>query len=190
MLARYPSQAALHSRVNAQADLSSFRIIENPGQEMRDNLATMIDDNAHAPQPVQRWLMYQAPYVLIVTDHRDQIIAGAGIKKIQRNTAEFGFSIVQPAFRRMGLGCWMTQRRLNYAHKLGLSLVYSMVRENNLASRQNLKKCGFRHAGRYLHKTDCRIRIDWYVKSLEPLTRNQRNHLMRPVIRERVAVLY
>jgi|GEM_PF-3477043 len=171
-------------------DLSPYLIHENPGHDLREKLANLIDSNGHAPQPVDRDVMHNAPYVLIVCDKSDNIIAGTCIKFAQQDTAEFGFSIVQNAFRRTGLGYWMTQRRLSRAGEMGISLVYSMVRDNNQASRNNLKKSGFRHAGRYLHRSDQKIRLDWYVKMLRPMSRRERNSLMRQIISDRIAVIH
>lgn len=175
---------------NKGLDMAQFQIIENPNCDLRERLADLIDTNGHAPQSVDRDIISNAPYVLIITCHTGRIIAGSSIKSAHDGVAEFGFNIVEKEFRRIGLGYWMTSRRLKRADELGVSLVYSMIRNSNEASRNNLKKSGFRHAGRYLHRGDSKTRLDWYIRLIKPMNRIQRNHCMRRIIQNRVSVIH
>lgn len=167
-----------------------YQLIENPGFQRKEKLADLLDANGHIPQPVDRQLLHQAPYVLVILNQYGELIGGSSIKSLDDGVAEFGFTIVAEPYRRMGLGNHITRRRLNQAIRLGARLICSMVRYNNVRSRNNLKKTGFRFAGRYLHRFDGKTRLDWYVKWLVPMSRHQRNHIMRKVIADRVAVIY
>jgi hypothetical protein len=76
------------------------------------------------------------------------------------------------------------------ASDLGVKLIYSKVRDSNEKSRMNLKKAGFRFAGRYISRVDKATRLDWYTKSLQPLPRKQQKRIMREILSDSVAVLY
>ncbi len=192
MLAEHIKQPRIpvQDQFNRNPNLWGLTAIDKPNLSERQELANMIDSNGHAPLPVDREVLNNAPYVLVLKDDREKIVAGACIKSINAGAAEFGFSIVDFKYRRMGLAYWMTQCRLVRAKQMGLSLVYSMVRDSNEASRNNLKKSGFRHAGRYLHRGDVKTRLDWYTMAIKPMSRSQRNKLVRMIISDRVAVIY
>lgn len=167
-----------------------LRFIENPTPALKQQLVEALNANRHIPYRVEHDQLLKAPYTLVILNEKGKLVAGSAIKCLNQAAAEFGFTLVVPEYRRLGLGFTMTQQRLHVAEHLGANLVYSMIRDNNEKSRENLKKSGFRFAGKYLSRHDKKTRLDWYIKILQPISRQQRQRIMRQVMAERIAVIH
>ncbi len=130
------------------SDLTDISIIYNQG--IQDRIATFESD-ARSPKDLEPWL--NSGYPVIVAIMEDKVVAFAASfpysnRQCYRGIGEFSV-YVERSFRGTGVGKTIMNALIDEVEKVGIWKLVSRVFVENQASRNMLKKIGFREVGIY-----------------------------------------
>ena len=121
------------------------------------------DDNAH---PLNHKDFYKSRAVILAKTVAGDIIGCAAIKAGEGIVGELGYLVVSRHYRRQGIAQQLTQKRIEVAQTLGISILYATIRDENVASKANLLKVGFQFWRDYLSIRGTGNTVGWYFLAL------------------------
>ncbi|MCS6099340.1 GNAT family N-acetyltransferase [Shewanella baltica] len=126
------------------------------------------DDNAH---PLDHQVFFDSRAVILAKTLKGEIVGCAAIKAgkgtVDKGTVgELGYLVVSPYYRRQGIAQGLTQKRIEVAKALGISILYATIRAENTSSQANLLKAGFQFWRDYLSIRGTGNTVGWYYLAL------------------------
>ncbi|MEI8600432.1 GNAT family N-acetyltransferase [Shewanella sp. PP-Sp27a-2] len=126
------------------------------------------DDNAH---PLDHQVFFDSRAVILAKTLEGEIVGCAAIKAgkgtVDKGTVgELGYLVVSPYYRRQGIAQGLTQKRIEVAKALGISILYATIRAENTSSQANLLKAGFQFWRDYLSIRGTGNTVGWYYLAL------------------------
>lgn len=126
------------------------------------------DDNAH---PLDHQVFFDSRAVILAKTLEGEIVGCAAIKAgkgtVDKGTVgELGYLVVSPYYRRQGIAQGLTQKRIEVAKALGISILYATIRAENTSSQANLLKAGFQFWRDYLSVRGTGNTVGWYYLAL------------------------
>ena len=126
------------------------------------------DDNAH---PLDHQVFFDSRAVILAKTLKGEIVGCAAIKAgkgtVDKGTVgELGYLVVSPYYRRQGIAQGLTQKRIEVAKALGISILYATIRAENTSSQANLLKAGFQFWRDYLSVRGTGNTVGWYYLAL------------------------
>ncbi|ABX48583.1 GCN5-related N-acetyltransferase [Shewanella baltica OS195] len=126
------------------------------------------DDNAH---PLDHQVFFDSRAVILAKTLEGEIVGCAAIKAgkgtVDKGTVgELGYLVVSPNYRRQGIAQGLTQKRIEVAKALGISILYATIRAENTSSQANLLKAGFQFWRDYLSIRGTGNTVGWYYLAL------------------------
>ncbi|MCS6125630.1 GNAT family N-acetyltransferase [Shewanella baltica] len=126
------------------------------------------DDNAH---PLDHQVFFDSRAVILAKTIEGEIVGCAAIKAgkgtVDKGTVgELGYLVVSPYYRRQGIAQGLTQKRIEVAKALGISILYATIRAENTSSQANLLKAGFQFWRDYLSIRGTGNTVGWYYLAL------------------------
>ena len=121
------------------------------------------DDNAH---PLDHQVFFDSRAVILAKTLEGEIVGCAAIKAGKGTVGELGYLVVSPHYRRQGIAQGLTQKRIEVAKALGISILYATIRAENTSSQANLLKAGFQFWRDYLSIRGTGNTVGWYYLSL------------------------
>ncbi|MCS6135536.1 GNAT family N-acetyltransferase [Shewanella baltica] len=126
------------------------------------------DDNAH---PLDYQVFFDSRAVIIAKTLEGEIVGCAAIKAgkgtVGKGTVgELGYLVVSSHYRRQGIAQGLTQKRIEVAKALGISILYATIRAENTSSQANLLKAGFQFWRDYLSVRGTGNTVGWYYLAL------------------------
>ncbi|MGI2216577.1 GNAT family N-acetyltransferase [Shewanella baltica] len=126
------------------------------------------DDNAH---PLDHQVFFDSRAVILAKTFEGEIVGCAAIKvgkgTVGKGTVgELGYLVVSPYYRRQGIAQGLTQKRIEVAKALGISILYATIRAENTSSQANLLKAGFQFWRDYLSIRGTGNTVGWYYLAL------------------------
>lgn len=126
------------------------------------------DDNAH---PLDHQVFFNSRAVILAKTLEGEIVGCAAIKAgkgaVDKGTVgELGYLVVSPYYRRQGIAQGLTQKRIEVAKALGISILYATIRAENTSSQANLLKAGFQFWRDYLSIRGTGNTVGWYYLAL------------------------
>lgn len=126
------------------------------------------DDNAH---PLDHQVFFDSRAVILAKTLEGEIVGCAAIKAgkgtVGKGTVgELGYLVVSPYYRRQGIAQGLTQKRIEVAKALGISILYATIRAENTSSQANLLKAGFQFWRDYLSIRGTGNTVGWYYLAL------------------------
>lgn len=126
------------------------------------------DDNAH---PLDHQVFFDSRAVILAKTLEGEIVGCAAIKvgkgTVDKGTVgELGYLVVSSHYRRQGIAQGLTQKRIEVAKALGISILYATIRAENTSSQANLLKAGFQFWRDYLSIRGTGNTVGWYYLAL------------------------
>ncbi|WP_300484068.1 GNAT family N-acetyltransferase [Shewanella sp.] len=126
------------------------------------------DDNAH---PLDHQVFFDSRAVILAKTLEGEIVGCAAIKAgkgtVDNGTVgELGYLVVSSYYRRQGIAQGLTQKRIEVAKALGISILYATIRAENTSSQANLLKAGFQFWRDYLSVRGTGNTVGWYYLAL------------------------
>lgn len=126
------------------------------------------DDNAH---PLDHQVFFDSRAVILAKTIEGEIVGCAAIKAgkgtVDNGTVgELGYLVVSSHYRRQGIAQGLTQKRIEVAKALGISILYATIRAENTSSQANLLKAGFQFWRDYLSIRGTGNTVGWYYLAL------------------------
>jgi len=121
------------------------------------------DDNAH---PLDHQVFFDSRAVILAKTLEGEIVGCAAIKAGKGTVGELGYLVVSPHYRRQGIAQGLTQKRIEVAKALGISILYATIRAENTSSQANLLKAGFQFWRDYLSIRGTGNTVGWYYLAL------------------------
>ncbi|WP_173497071.1 GNAT family N-acetyltransferase [Shewanella sp. ISTPL2] len=126
------------------------------------------DDNAH---PLDHQVFFHSRAVILAKTIEGEIVGCAAIKAGKGTVGkctvgELGYLVVSPYYRRQGIAQGLTQKRIEVAKALGMSILYATIRAENTSSQANLLKAGFQFWRNYLSIRGTGNTVGWYYLAL------------------------
>lgn len=126
------------------------------------------DDNAH---PLDHQVFFDSRAVILAKTLKGEIVGCAAIKAgkgtVDKGTVgELGYLVVSSHYRRQGIAQGLTQKRIEVAKALGISILYATIRAENTSSQANLLKAGFQFWRDYLSVRGTGNTVGWYYLAL------------------------
>ncbi|MGI2138941.1 GNAT family N-acetyltransferase [Shewanella baltica] len=126
------------------------------------------DDNAH---PLDHQVFFDSRAVILAKTIEGEIVGCAAIKAgkgtVGKGTVgELGYLVVSSHYRRQGIAKGLTQKRIEVAKALGISILYATIRAENTSSQANLLKAGFQFWRDYLSVRGTGNTVGWYYLAL------------------------
>ncbi|MEM6247187.1 GNAT family N-acetyltransferase [Shewanella vaxholmensis] len=126
------------------------------------------DDNAH---PLDHQVFFDSRAVILAKTLEGEIVGCAAIKAgkgtVDNGTVgELGYLVVSSHYRRQGIAQGLTQKRIEVAKALGISILYATIRAENTSSQANLLKAGFQFWRDYLSVRGTGNTVGWYYLAL------------------------
>ena len=126
------------------------------------------DDNAH---PLDHQVFFDSRAVILAKTLEGEIVGCAAIKAgkgtVDKGTVgELGYLVVSSHYRRQGIAQGLTQKRIEVAKALGISILYATIRAENTSSQANLLKAGFQFWRDYLSVRGTGNTVGWYYLAL------------------------
>lgn len=126
------------------------------------------DDNAH---PLDHQVFFDSRAVILAKTLEGEIVGCAAIKAgkgtVDKGTVgELGYLVVSSHYRRQGIAQGLTQKRIEVAKALGISILYATIRAENTSSQANLLKAGFQFWRDYLSIRGTGNTVGWYYLAL------------------------
>ena len=121
------------------------------------------DDNAH---PLDHQVFFDSRAVILAKTLEGEIVGCAAIKAGKGTVGELGYLVVSPHYRRQGIAQGLTQKRIEVAKALGISILYATIRAENPSSQANLLKAGFQFWRDYLSIRGTGNTVGWYYLAL------------------------
>uniref|UniRef100_UPI00404821FE GNAT family N-acetyltransferase n=1 Tax=Shewanella baltica TaxID=62322 RepID=UPI00404821FE len=126
------------------------------------------DDNAH---PLDHQVFFDSRAVILAKTLKGEIVGCAAIKAgkgtVDKGTVgELGYLVVSSHYRRQGIAQGLTQKRIEVAKALGISILYATIRAENTSSQANLLKAGFQFWRDYLSIRGTGNTVGWYYLAL------------------------
>ena len=121
------------------------------------------DDNAH---PLDHQVFFDSRAVILAKTLKGEIVGCAAIKTGKGTVGELGYLVVSPYYRRQGIAQGLTQKRIEVAKALGISILYATIRAENTSSQANLLKAGFQFWRDYLSVRGTGNTVGWYYLAL------------------------
>ncbi|KZK67541.1 GCN5 family acetyltransferase [Shewanella baltica] len=121
------------------------------------------DDNAH---PLDHQVFFDSRAVILAKTLEGEIVGCAAIKAGKGTVGELGYLVVSSHYRRQGIAQGLTQKRIEVAKALGLSILYATIRAENTSSQANLLKAGFQFWRDYLSIRGTGNTVGWYYLAL------------------------
>ena len=126
------------------------------------------DDNAH---PLDHQVFFHSRAVILAKTIEGEIVGCAAIKAgkgtVDKGTVgELGYLVVSSHYRRQGIAQGLTQKRIEVAKALGISILYATIRAENTSSQANLLKAGFQFWRDYLSIRGTGNTVGWYYLAL------------------------
>lgn len=126
------------------------------------------DDNAH---PLDHQVFFDSRAVILAKTFEGEIVGCAAIKAgkgtVDNGTVgELGYLVVSSHYRRQGIAQGLTQKRIEVAKALGISILYATIRAENTSSQANLLKAGFQFWRDYLSIRGTGNTVGWYYLAL------------------------
>lgn len=142
-----------------------FVLSEKPEELMlAASLIEQRDDNAH---PLEHSVFFRSRAVVLAKTPQGNIVGCAAIKAGEGKIGEFGYLVVSPLYRRQGIAQRLTQKRIEVAKSLGIAILFATIRAENISSRANLLKAGFKFWRDYLSIRGTGNTVGWYYLTLE-----------------------
>ncbi|BFL84978.1 GNAT family N-acetyltransferase [Shewanella baltica] len=121
------------------------------------------DDNAH---PLDYQVFFDSRAVILAKTLEGEIVGCAAIKAGKGTVGELGYLVVSSHYRRQGIAQGLTQKRIEVAKALGISILYATIRAENTSSQANLLKAGFQFWRDYLSIRGTGNTVGWYYLAL------------------------
>lgn len=121
------------------------------------------DDNAH---PLDHEVFFRARAVILAKTAEGKIVGCAAIKAGEGAVGELGYLVVSRHHRRQGIAQGLTQKRIDVAKALGITLLFATIRAENTASKANLLKAGFHFWRNYFSVRGTGNTVGWYYLAL------------------------
>ncbi|MCI2962233.1 MULTISPECIES: GNAT family N-acetyltransferase [Shewanella] len=121
------------------------------------------DDNAH---PLDHQVFFDSRAVILAKTFEGEIVGCAAIKAGKGTVGELGYLVVSSHYRRQGIAQGLTQKRIEVAKALGISILYATIRAENTSSQANLLKAGFQFWRDYLSIRGTGNTVGWYYLAL------------------------
>ncbi|MDR9765734.1 GNAT family N-acetyltransferase [Shewanella baltica] len=121
------------------------------------------DDNAH---PLDHQVFFDSRAVILAKTLKGEIVGCAAIKAGKGTVGELGYLVVSSHYRRQGIAQGLTQKRIEVAKALGISILYATIRAENTSSQANLLKAGFQFWRDYLSIRGTGNTVGWYYLAL------------------------
>ncbi|MCS6158316.1 GNAT family N-acetyltransferase [Shewanella baltica] len=121
------------------------------------------DDNAH---PLDHQVFFDSRAVILAKTFEGEIVGCAAIKAGKGTVGELGYLVVSSHYRRQGIAQGLTQKRIEVAKALGISILYATIRAENTSSQANLLKAGFQFWRDYLSVRGTGNTVGWYYLAL------------------------
>ena len=121
------------------------------------------DDNAH---PLDHQVFFHSRAVILAKTFEGEIVGCAAIKAGKGTVGELGYLVVSSHYRRQGIAQGLTQKRIEVAKALGISIWYATIRAENTSSQANLLKAGFQFWRDYLSIRGTGNTVGWYYLAL------------------------
>lgn len=121
------------------------------------------DDNAH---PLDHQVFFDSRAVILAKTIEGEIVGCAAIKAGKGTVGELGYLVVSSHYRRQGIAQGLTQKRIEVAKALGISILYATIRAENTSSQANLLKAGFQFWRDYLSIRGTGNTVGWYYLAL------------------------
>ncbi|MGI2134912.1 GNAT family N-acetyltransferase [Shewanella baltica] len=121
------------------------------------------DDNAH---PLDHQVFFDSRAVILAKTLEGEIVGCAAIKAGKGTVGELGYLVVSSDYRRQGIAQGLTQKRIEVAKALGISILYATIRAENTSSQANLLKAGFQFWRDYLSIRGTGNTVGWYYLAL------------------------
>ena len=121
------------------------------------------DDNAH---PLDHQVFFDSRAVILAKTLKGEIVGCAAIKAGKGTVGELGYLVVSSHYRREGIAPGFTQKRIEVAKALGISILYATIRAENTSSQANLLKAGFQFWRDYLSIRGTGNTVGWYYLAL------------------------
>ncbi|MCS6231089.1 GNAT family N-acetyltransferase [Shewanella baltica] len=121
------------------------------------------DDNAH---PLDHQVFFDSRAVILAKTLEGEIVGCAAIKAGKGTVGELGYLVVSSHYRRQGIAQGLTQKRIEVAKALGISILYATIRAENTSSQANLLKAGFQFWRDYLSIRGTGNTVGWYYLAL------------------------
>lgn len=121
------------------------------------------DDNAH---PLDHQVFFHSRAVILAKTLEGEIVGCAAIKAGKGTVGELGYLVVSSHYRRQGIAQGLTQKRIEVAKALGISILYATIRAENTSSQANLLKAGFQFWRDYLSIRGTGNTVGWYYLAL------------------------
>lgn len=148
--------------------------------------AQLIDGRDDAAHPLDHALFYRSRAVVVALTSTQKVVGCAAIKAGAGAVGELGFLVVSPSFRRQGIAKALTQRRIEVAKSLGITLLFATIRDENQISKANLLQSGFYFWRNYLSIRGTANCIGWYYLALD--TQVDVDSVMLSLVGDRVLI--
>jgi L-amino acid N-acyltransferase YncA len=144
---------------------SDIHYVVKPNKDLLNQAMNLLDSRVNVAHLLDRDAFSRAFFIVVAV--LDGVVIGvATIKSSTTSAKELGFLMVDPNFRRMGIAEKLTLHRILYVRDQGVSLLYSVIKESNLASINNMKKQNFYFLGCYQSAMGSGLWFDWYYLPL------------------------
>ncbi len=144
---------------------SDINYVVKPNEFLLNQAMDLLDSRINVVHLLDRAAFIRA-FFIVVAVFEERVIGVATIKSSGSSAKELGFLMVDPQFRRRGIAEKLTMHRIDYARQQRVSLLYSVIKESNFASINNMKKQAFHFFGRYQSALGSGLWFDWYYLPL------------------------
>ncbi len=109
----------------------------------------MVDQSGQLKNPL-KWKRFRKSRVIAVALNPDGEVVGVGtIKKGSGPVAESGFLAVREDFLRRGIAFRIVELRNEEAKRIGIELIWSKIKPDNVASIALVERHGYRLWGKF-----------------------------------------